>query len=306
MREAVMPPASNLPTVDILNSLHEGLYVLDRDRNIIFWNQGAEKIAGFSAEEVLGYSCADNILTHVDEEGTNLCHGACPVAQTLEDGRFREAEVYLHHKEGHRVPVVVRVTPLLDDDGRVVGAVEVFADNSMRREERLRMSELEKMALLDGLTQLPNRRYMEQMLLSRLSEFQRAELSFGILMMDLDHFKLVNDTHGHNVGDEVLRTVSRTLIEVSRPYDLVGRWGGEEFLALLPNIDRLNLFKVGERYRAMVERTRTECAQGDVCVTLSAGAASVRPGDSLESLVERADQQLYQAKEAGRNRVFMD
>ena len=306
MREAIMPPASNLPTLDILNSLHEGLYVLDRDRNIIFWNQGAEKISGYSAAEVLGYSCADNILVHVDDEGTCLCQGSCPVAQTLDDGRLREAEVFLHHKEGHRVPVVVRVTPLLDDDGRVVGAVEVFADNSMRREERLRMEELEKLALLDSLTQLPNRRYLEQMLLSRLSEFQRAGLSFGIIMMDLDHFKQVNDTHGHNLGDEVLRAVSRTLTEVSRPYDLVGRWGGEEFLAILPNIDRLNLFKVGERYRAMVERTRTECAQGDVCVTVSAGAASVGTGDSLESLVERADRQLYQAKESGRNRVFLD
>ncbi len=300
-----MPQLAALPASDILNSLHEGLYVLDRQRRIVFWNHGAESITGFDSQEVIGKCCADNILIHVDEAGTSLCGGFCPVAQTMDDGQFREAEVFLHHKQGHRIPVAVRVTPLRNTDDDIIGAVEIFADNSSHREERFRLAELEKMALVDGLTQLPNRRYMEQLALSRLAEFERAGWNFGVLMLDLDHFKKVNDTHGHNAGDQTLRTVAKTISHVSRPYDVVGRWGGEEFLALVPNVKIHNLRRVAERYRALVARSQVDCNQKKLYITASLGGTMVQPGDDLNSLVDRADRNLYQAKEQGRDRTVV-
>ena len=104
----------------ILESLHDGLYFVDRNRVITYWNKAAERISGFTADEVVGKSCADNILSHVDSDGNNLCERMCPLAAALADGQSREAEVYMHHKDGHRIPVSVRISIISDKDGNVI------------------------------------------------------------------------------------------------------------------------------------------------------------------------------------------
>lgn len=137
----------------------KGLYVVDRDRKITFWNEAAEHLSGFSAGEVIGKSFSDNILTHIDAEGNNLCIGMCPLAHTMEDGKRREAKVYLHHKDGHRVPVSVRVSPFRNDLGAIIGGVELFLQVGDRNFPDSRIVELEKMAMLGKLTRIPNRTY---------------------------------------------------------------------------------------------------------------------------------------------------
>lgn len=121
----------NRPDVhrDILDQMYDGVYLVDTSRSILYWNQGAERISGFRADEVLGKRCSDNILMHVTDDGTNLCLNGCPLAATMEDGQLRESEIYLHHKEGHRVPVLVRTAPLRDAGGKTIGGAEVFSDN---------------------------------------------------------------------------------------------------------------------------------------------------------------------------------
>ena len=109
---------------EILNSLQDGIYYLDRDRVITYWNRGAEKITGYPAEHVVGKSCRDNLLNHVNEQGQVLCNTHCPMAATMQDGKPREAYVYFHHAEGHRVPVLMRAVPIRDESGTIVGAVE--------------------------------------------------------------------------------------------------------------------------------------------------------------------------------------
>lgn len=104
----------------------EGVYFVDREGQIVFWNKAAERITGFSAEEVIGRRCAANLLMHVDEGGNGLCKKLCPLAATLKDGTSREAEVFLHHKNGHRVPVLLRVKPMKDERGSVVGGIQFF------------------------------------------------------------------------------------------------------------------------------------------------------------------------------------
>ena len=127
----------------VIESLHDGLYFVNRDRVITYWNKSAERISGFSAEEVVGKSCADNILTHVDGEGKNLCVNGCPMAETISDGIPREANVYLHHRAGHRVPVSVRVSALTDADSNIIGGIELFTDISNQSANELRIKELE-------------------------------------------------------------------------------------------------------------------------------------------------------------------
>ena len=104
-----MTPSEDLYRT-IVENMHDGLYFVDRERRITYWNRGAERITGYSAAEVVGTSCADNILVHVDALGRQLCQGSCPLIAAMADGAAHEAEVFLHHKQGHRLPVWVRTS----------------------------------------------------------------------------------------------------------------------------------------------------------------------------------------------------
>ncbi len=218
----------------LLDEFHDGVYFVDRERRITYWNRGAERITGYAASEVVGKRCMDNILIHVDAEGVSLCNGHCPLVFTLSDGAPRYAEVFLHHKEGFRVPVSVRVTPIRDGQGAVTGAVEVFSDNVPQAALLERITQFERLAYIDPLTEVANRRYTEIVLSARHEELRRYDWPFGILFVDIDLFKAVNDRYGHAKGDDVLRMVAKTLVNSVRSFDVVGRWGGEEFLLVLP------------------------------------------------------------------------
>jgi diguanylate cyclase (GGDEF)-like protein/PAS domain S-box-containing protein len=295
----------NPPFKHVVDSLPDGVYVTDRERRIIYWNHAAEELSGYSAQEVLGNRCSDNFLMHVDDSGCLLCQGDCPLSHTLEDGLPHRADVYLHHKSGHRVPVEVRVRPIWGGNGEVVGAVEVFSDNSRQRAVRERAKDLAKFAFLDPASQVGNRSYLEQQLSQHLDQFVTYGTPFGIMLADLDEFKNVNDTYGHAAGDVVLVTIAKTMSNCLRASDVVGRWGGDEFLAVLPGITRQFLANVSEKLRKLVCQSAVPVSGAEIRVTISVGAAMVASGDSPESLMKRADQQLYASKQSGRNRVSL-
>jgi len=144
----------------------------------------------------------------------------CPLAATIADGKPREVEVYMHHKDGHRIPVSVRVSALTDRDGNIIGGIELFTDFSNQAANDLRVKELEKLALLDNLTQLANRNYIEREIQSRFEEKKRFNVPFGILFIDIDHFKKYNDIYGHPAGDEVLNFVANTFVANTSPFDI--------------------------------------------------------------------------------------
>jgi len=292
---------------NLLDNLYDGVYFLDCDRKITYWNRGAERLTGYNNDEVVGCYCRENILEHVDDMGTRLCEASlCPAAKTLTDGREREEELYLHHKKGYRVPVSIRVAPIHGPGGDIVGAVEVFSDNSTRIEARQTIEELRRMALLDSLTQVGNRRFAEMNLTARLGELDRYGWSFGVLFMDIDHFKRINDSYGHEVGDQILRMTARTLSNSVRSFDLVTRWGGEEFLAIIAHVDDRKLHIVAEKLRNMMERSSLSLNSRTIKVTISIGATLTRPEDSVESLVRRADKLMYESKLSGRNSVTLN
>ncbi len=290
----------------IIENLHDGLYIVDKDRVITYWNKAAEEISGFSAKEVIGRSCADNILTHVDDLGNSLCHGMCPLAATILDTKPREAEVYMHHKDGHRIPVSVRISTLVDEDENVIGGVELFTDISHQVANDMRIKELEKLALLDNLTQLANRNYIEKELHNRFEELKRFQLPFGVLFMDIDHFKKFNDTYGHDVGDKVLKFVANTFVSNARPFDLYGRWGGEEFIGIVRNITKENLESFGNRIRSLIETSYITHENRRLNITISLGGTIVNGDDTIDSIIKRADNLLYKSKDSGRNCLTID
>lgn len=287
----------------LLDSLFDGVYFVDRERRITYWNQGAERLTGYAGGEVLGSRCRDNILCHVDTDGHNLCEHDCPVSHTLSDGLHRDAEVYLQHKEGHRLPVQVKISPIRNGGGEIVGAVEIFSDNSARMADIQRIEELQQMVFLDPLTGIANRRYIQLNLQSRFDEMFRYGWTFGVMLLDLDHFKAVNDRYGHDMGDDLLRMVARTLQHAGRSYDLVGRWGGEEFIALLASVSREKLAHTAERFRRLVEESSLAAGGATARVTISVGATIATSEDTMGSLIKRTDELLYRSKAAGRNCV---
>lgn len=287
---------------DLIENISDGLYLVNPDRQIIYWNRVAERITGYTAAEVLGRRCRDSILVHVDKDGRSLCRGSCPIDGTMQDGQYRDAEVYLHHKDGHRVPVWIRAAPLRDTTGKIIGGAELFTDLSAGNALTDKLQELERLSFLDNLTQLANRRFVEMELDGRIAEKNRYGVSFGLVFMDIDHFKRVNDTHGHDVGDRVLKTVARTFVNTARPSDLMGRWGGEEFIGILGRVDDDGLRAAAERIRSLIEKSPIRENDLTLAVTVSIGATLARSVDSPGSIVKRADELLYQSKSNGRNR----
>ena len=289
----------------ILDNLVDGVYLTDLQRRITYWNKAAEDLTGYSAEEVVGKYCADNILMHVNDSGRVLGSGERILNRTIADARPRRAEVYLHHKRGHRIPVEVHVCPVPGRDGKVVGAVEIFNDNSRERAVRHRARELTKLAFLDPGTQVANRRYLDQHLFQQLDQHSKGGTPFGIMLADLDEFKNINDTYGHVAGDAALVAVVKTLSGCLRASDVLGRWGGDEFLVILPGITKNILADTSERCRAQVAQSTVPVEGSQIQVTISVGAAMVASGDSVESLLSRADRHLHSSKQSGRNRVSL-
>jgi len=291
----------------LLDNLSDGVYFVDRERKITYWNKGSEKITGYTRSEVTGTCCYDNILSHVNNEGKPLClDGKCPLAKTIEDGKLREAELFFRHKDGHRVPILVKIAPIKSSHGRIIGAVEVFSDNSFKTFAFEMIEQLKKESLVDYLTGLVNRRYLEMTLHTRLSELRRYGWPFGILFIDIDNFKGINDKFGHDVGDKFLAMISRTLLSNTRSFDSVGRWGGEEFIITVTNVNALDLFKMADRYRILIQSSSLSNGSENIKTTVSIGATLARSDETPETLVQRADKLMYKSKNSGRNRVSMD
>ncbi|MFA5450152.1 MAG: sensor domain-containing diguanylate cyclase [Clostridia bacterium] len=286
----------------MLNNTYEGIYFVDANRNITFWNKGAEKISGFTATEVLGRNCSDNILNHIDDFGTRLCINGCPLHKTLEDGLYREASVYLHHKNGTRVPINIRIIPVMDGD-KIIGAAELFNDDAEKHKLLLALDNFKVLALKDQLTGLANRRYIEYFLESKISDYKRMGIPFGIALFDIDNFKPINDNYGHIVGDELLQVIAKTISNVTRSTDLTGRWGGDEFISIFTGAEESALHELAEKIRNLILNSKLRKGDKEVSVSVSIGVTPYKEGDTIDSIAERADELLYKSKRLGKNRT---
>jgi len=290
----------------IVNNLYDGVYVVDKDKKIIYWNKAAEQLTGFKAREVIGRRCTQDVICHLDKKGAQICMTKlCPLGAVFSKGKTIEDEFYVRHKDGHRVYILSRIVPLSDPQGDILGAIALLTENTREMIERKRSEQLRRKAYFDQLTELGNRRYGEASIISRLNELKRYGWPFGLIFADIDRFKPVNDRFGHQIGDRVLKMVANTLQKSARPFDIFARWGGEEFIGIIVNIKEADLFIVADRFRALVEQSSFTEGKDIIKVTISIGATIAEPGDTANSIVERADKLMYHSKEAGRNRVSM-
>lgn len=292
---------------DILDNIYGGVYYVDQNRKIRYWNKEAEEITGFSKAEVIGKHCYDNILQHVDDQGTNLCHNGCPLHATMEDGKKREVNVYLHHKDGQRIPVTIRTVPLKDEKNEIVGAVELFLKNIKMKSLEEKINELKQENHRDKLTEINNRKYLEKILaeIVERNDIKKDDIAFYFL--DVDDFKYINDNYGHLVGDRILAMIANTLKNNLRDADKAFRWGGDEFALLLFDINNnKKLFKLLERLKLLINESFINHKQEKLSVTMSFGATKLSKKDTIESLTKRADNNMYESKKQGKNQITVN
>ena len=274
----------------LLDTLQDGVYFSDSNRKITYWNKAAEEITGYRSAEVLGKFCGDNILIHIDDKGNNLCSGTCPLAAVIKSGATTEADIYLHHKDGHRVPVHVRVNPVKNQNGAVIGAVEIFSDRSFKDITAQRLRELRKMELLDIPTGLPNRRFLEMNLKIRLLELREFNLPFGILYF---YVTVRQDNGSPPVAENLasaMRIISKSFINTCNLFDVIGRWGEEEFVGIFANVDRKELKSLKDFYRDIL--AKTDLTVTGISPLIKIGAVPAQTADTPDKIIDKAKIQI--------------
>ena len=287
---------------EILDNLQDGIYFVDRDRTIVFWNKGAESISGYSRLRVLGKYCYQNLLSHIDEYGNSLCNSDCPLSLTMEDGKPREARIFLLRSDGMRIPVWVRVSPLTTESGEITGAVEVFSDRSSLAGAFDRVENLERMAAIDPQMGIANQRYTEVHLRARLEESLSYGFSLGLLFIHIDHFRRLSETYGQDIATRVLKTVGGTLVHNLRPFDFIGRTVGQDILALVHNVETEGLTERAESLRVLVERSLLMVGK-PIRVTISVGGTLLESKDTFESWLNRAQSLCERSRANGHNSI---
>ncbi len=284
----------------ILAALGDGVFGLNMASKCIFINPAAEKMLGYSGDELLQEDVHQQIHRQ-KQDGTHCSREDCVIQKCLEDGETRHQEDWFTTKQGSGIPVLLTVAPVFSQ-GRQEGVVVVFSDISER--QRLEQ-ELRTQATTDALTGLPNRRQFLNDLERELSLIKRhPQMNTALLMLDLDHFKAINDKYGHSTGDEVLKHFSRQLIQVSRRSDKLGRLGGEEFCLLLPGTNAEQACQMADRLRLRIADGSVQVGDATLRYTVSIGVSMLQQSDkNVDIPLARADAALYRAKDAGRNRV---
>ncbi len=281
----------------VVDAAYDAIITIDQQHNITLFNRAAEYLFGYSQAEVLGHSLERLIPDQFRPKHSENVHrfARSPVNSRQMDERGR---IYGLHRNGSLLPVEIAISKI-----NVNGVIEFTAIIRDIADRIHLMDLLQKQATIDELTGLPNRRAFTD----TAENMFRASEMVSLFILDIDHFKKINDTHGHDAGDEALQALADVGRAFMRQLDIFARLGGEEFVAVLPETSLEQARVIAEKLRATLEQqnfVHTWRRGQPIPFTVSIGVATRAPGEAeVATLLKRADQALYRAKESGRNRV---
>ncbi|WP_324346897.1 diguanylate cyclase [Hydrogenophaga sp.] len=299
----VMEPAARSEfEQQLIDSMHDGVIFVDERSKIFLWSKGAERLTGVSAAAAAGRRFEPGLLDMCNTAGRRVREDACPVSRALVSGAQLRQRLEILGRQGGHVAIDLHAIPVHNSDGALLGATVVLHDAESEATLEEKCEALHAEVTKDPMTKVANRAEFDRMQALFMEAHLQAGLPCSLIMTDIDHFKHINDTYGHQAGDEAIISVANLLKNTCRSGDLVARYGGEEFAVLCADCTLADAAARAEQIRRKLAET-THTALGAKRLTASFGVAQLQSGDTAESLLRRADQGLLQAKERGRNQV---
>lgn len=287
----------------LLDSMQDGVVFVDLSARIVVWNRGAAQLTGMSMEGVHHKQWQPQIIDLRDPEGNTIKTPQCPLLECLRSGSETLHRLTLTNTvSGARTAIQAHVMPVRDHKGISHGGILILHDLSSEQTLEERVHNLHARATKDALTGVANRAELDRRHAELVSAHMRSGEPLSLVITDIDRFKSINDTYGHQAGDQALIAFAELIDEHSRDEDIVARYGGEEFVLLCPQCDDDSAERRAEEIRRNLACT-SQPALDHAAMTASFGVTELKPGDTPETMLQRADRALYLAKNQGRNRV---
>lgn len=287
----------------VLEGMQTGVYLVDLDQKILFWNDGAEKITGYFRQDVVGHFCRDNLLAQVDVYNPVISDAAEAILAVLRDGKPTIAEVSLRHKSGHRVFVRLRGIPIRNAHGTIIGAAESFDESPSAAACDRRNDKLANYGCLDSETDVLMQWLIHSHLREMLATYAEHPVPFSILLIEIDRLDHFRSAYGKGVMPAILRIVAQTLENSLRPTDFLGRHTPNQFLAVLTECTGSEVGLAANRLKKMVGASTVKWWGDEIPVTASFGATCAITGDTSESILGRAERALQIGIAAGGDSV---
>ncbi len=282
----------------ILESVAEGIYGINDQGIITFTNTSACKILGYKSDQLIGKKSCDLFYFEHTEKGIN-CENQCFALLAIRKEKVQySSEINFKTKQGQNISVELTASPIKSDE-IFNEAVITFRDISKRKESEYKLT---KIATTDALTGSFNRHKFEQIIKQEIINSKYYSKGLSIAIIDIDHFKQVNDRFGHDVGDNVLINLAKILMANIRTSDAVVRWGGEEFVIICPDTCEKSMYNLAEKLRLIVAKEKFDTIGK---LSISCGVGEYHKSETQELFFKRVDKALYRAKETGRNRVLL-
>jgi diguanylate cyclase (GGDEF)-like protein/PAS domain S-box-containing protein len=294
--------SENLFYRKLLESMHDAVLFIDSSRKIMLWNRAAERLTGIPAASIEHKHWSPVLVNLRDEKAKLLGEEECPVIQAITTGVQTLRRLSVMGRTGQRIDIDAHLVPIHSKSGVMHGAAVLLHDASNQITLEQRIQSLHEKATRDPLTQVANRAEFDRIMASCVDSHLERRIPCSLILCDIDHFKRINDTYGHQAGDDVLITFAALLRRHCRTGDLVARYGGEEFVMLCADCDNSTATRRAEELRAEVAEFPMTAIDGR-CISSSFGVTEIQSGDTPETMLRRADRALYQAKSNGRNTV---
>jgi len=300
---ASAPDEESLFEAKLLDNMYDAIVFVSAQGRIVQWNHGAERLTGIAGASIRQQRWHPDILNLSDEKNHAISENECPVLTAISSGVQSLRRLTVWGRNGRCVSVDSHVIPVIGGDGNTRGAVLLLHDASSEISLEQRCQSLADKASRDSLTQVANRAEFDRVHDIFVTAHQQQQVPCSLLMCDLDHFKLVNDTFGHQAGDEVIKSLAALLKGSCLPGDLVARYGGEEFVMLMADCDNATASCRADQIRLALSQVQ-QPKMNSKTVTASFGVTEIQPGDTAETMLRRADRALLLAKDNGRNQVM--